>query len=130
LDRFENQVVRLGPGTLGGARRAVMVIMPGGVMRTALAQEETISDNDLKGEWKGAPERTGKWSFVQWIDDDMSSMAVARTTADVPMGEMFKSPFDASFWSIESLPRLQLESAVPSKRAASQSPLHDEGSHE
>jgi hypothetical protein len=104
VDRFKEQVM-----AVNDQQRPLKVVTARGV-RHALVKPETMRNSDLHGEWRNAPTRTGRWTFVRWIDDDMSAMAVGHaTTYDANAALAIRTPADGTFWSTESLRALAEE---------------------
>lgn len=114
MTRFEHEVLAVNPASLSETR-PVQVITGEGPVRYALARRKLAPNSSLHGEWKNSPARTEKWTFVEWIGDDMKEMAVSRSMqlpngrVDVGAVAMIHSATDTSFWDEESLPKL----AVP-----------------
>ena len=111
MTRFEHEVLAVTPGTLAETR-AVQVVGGHGPVRYALARRKLAPNPSLHGEWKNSPTRTDKWTFVEWIGDDMKYLAVRRSMAlpggglDVSAAAMIRSETDTTFWDEESLPKL------------------------
>lgn len=111
MTRFEHQVLAVNPGTLAETR-PVQVINGHGPVRYALARRKLAPNAALHGEWKNSPARTDKWTFVDWIGDDMKDLALRRSMQlpnggmDLSAIAMIRNATDASFWDEESLPKL------------------------
>lgn len=103
LTRFSEQVKAVNRGV-----RPVKIVAPSGKLRHALIAREEKAEPDLHGEWRGAPVRTGKWTFIRWIDDDLADMAVHEAMNTGTIHDETASFFtawanDSKFWSDESL---------------------------
>jgi hypothetical protein len=118
LQRYEEQVLAVDTAQINECR-PVQVMMPHGV-RTALVVPEKSSKNSLAGEWKDAPVRTGKWTFLRWVDDDRKEMAMGRAIQQesgsayeaIATAGMMRNYSDASFWTAASLVQLAAQTGL------------------
>jgi len=102
LQRYEQQVLAVNLAPISDTR-PVQVITQGSI-RVALARPEKQPNQKLRGEWRNSPTRTGKWTFVRWVDNDMRDMAVARAIGmDRTAAMMMRTASDARFWDARSL---------------------------
>jgi hypothetical protein len=106
LKKYDEQVLAIKIAPTMSDATAIMVALPNGMIRHALVTSEEQPDPKLHGEWKNSLVKTGKKSFVRWIDDDMQEMAVARSVAKAKSasaaGEV-KWALDATYWDEASL---------------------------
>ncbi|NVB79766.1 MAG: hypothetical protein HOV81_15325 [Kofleriaceae bacterium] len=117
MTRFEHQVLAVNHRSMAETR-PVQVINGQEPIRYALARRKLAPNAALHGEWKNSPARTERWTFVEWIGDDMKDYALTRSMQlpnggmDVSAAAMITSATDTSFWDEESLPKL----AIPPSR--------------
>jgi hypothetical protein len=103
LDRFKRQVMSVNAMPLFETR-PVQVIMRNGAIRWGLVKAERARNEELRGEWKQVEVLTTKYTFLQWLDDDMKDMAVTKAIhRDVTAGAFIRAANDARFWDERSL---------------------------
>lgn len=115
IARFDTQVAPISAG-----QRAVTVMNDRGATRTALvAPEQNYAHGRFdSNQWQGEPIRTGRWRFVQWVDDDLSAMALSKSAlprngAPAAGVNEIRRTNDIEFWSHASLPHLWWDDEVP-----------------
>lgn len=111
VERFKAQVLAV--DTAPGTNVRPIQIHWNGKTRHALAAPEKAPNKNMHGEWKHVPVKTGKWTFVRWLDDDMRGMAQARVEEEEgPWASTFMAMAnDADFWDIKTLELLAQETA-------------------
>jgi hypothetical protein len=109
VHRFEQQVLTV--DTAPGTNIRPIQIHWNGKTRMALVAPEKAPNKNMQGEWKHVPVKTGKWTFLRWLDDDMKGMAQARVQEEEGV---WAAPFmamanDAEFWDNKTLELLAQE---------------------